>query len=268
MLGFAQIAPLPKSPGHVALVSAARQVRPGSTFEVALDFKMRPGWHIYWENPGESGQAPSVDWHLPKGWKAGPIEWPTPKRLDTAGVVTYAYENSTMLLTKISVPAGTTSGRRKISGRVSWLVCREGCIPAKADVSTSVEVGPRNVPAMGLAATFELEKIKRFPRAATGIEPSATRTKDTVMLTLTPRAPVTTVPSNIQFFPADTTVEPSAPQPATKRGRDLVLQLKVSSYAPAKIDRLRGLLVTPSGSATEIGARAIVIDIPLLRTKA
>src|ERR1700730_16588940 len=62
------------------LVSEVSAVGPGQVFWVALELNIRDGWHTYWRNPGDSGQATSLAWQLPPGFTAGDIVWTTPDR--------------------------------------------------------------------------------------------------------------------------------------------------------------------------------------------
>ncbi|MDG2051795.1 MAG: protein-disulfide reductase DsbD family protein, partial [Myxococcota bacterium] len=39
------------------LVDAAT-VAPGARVRIGVLFELQPGWHIYWQNPGDSGAAP------------------------------------------------------------------------------------------------------------------------------------------------------------------------------------------------------------------
>ena len=70
----------PVQTGHieVELVSQEAGVAPGSTVYVALRQKIQPGWHTYWRNPGDAGDATRIVWTLPAGWTAGDFVWPTP----------------------------------------------------------------------------------------------------------------------------------------------------------------------------------------------
>ena len=58
------------------LVSEVSSIAPGESFWVALEFNIRDGWHTYWRNPGDSGQATSLKWQLPPGFTAGPGRGP------------------------------------------------------------------------------------------------------------------------------------------------------------------------------------------------
>src|SRR6202051_3188154 len=53
------------------LASEVSTIAPGQLFWVALEFNIRDGWHTYWRNPGDSGQATALQWRLPPGVTAG-----------------------------------------------------------------------------------------------------------------------------------------------------------------------------------------------------
>jgi thiol:disulfide interchange protein DsbD len=72
------------------LVSDTDTVAPGKPFRVALRLQLAPGWHTYWRNPGDAGAPPELTLDLPPGSQAGGIEWPTPRRIPEATLMTYA----------------------------------------------------------------------------------------------------------------------------------------------------------------------------------
>src|SRR5262245_5129872 len=59
--------------------------RPGQTVWAGVQLRMSPGWHTYWRNGGDSGAPTTIQWTLPAGVTAGPIEWPVPELSETAG---------------------------------------------------------------------------------------------------------------------------------------------------------------------------------------
>ena len=73
-------APPIEDPVKARLVAETGSIAPGETVWVALHLEMRPGWHVYWRNPGDAGLPPEIAWTLPPGFTAGEIAWPTPER--------------------------------------------------------------------------------------------------------------------------------------------------------------------------------------------
>ena len=49
------------------LISEVDAIAPGQSVWVALELDIRDGWHTYWRNPGDSGQATELRWTLPAG---------------------------------------------------------------------------------------------------------------------------------------------------------------------------------------------------------
>src|SRR5581483_10707156 len=96
-LGVLRAEPSKIPHGTVELISAVESIQPNSTFQVGLLFHLEPGWHIYWKNPGDSGQRPRLKWDLPEGLTVGEIEWPTPKRLPVGPLLDYGYEGQVLL---------------------------------------------------------------------------------------------------------------------------------------------------------------------------
>jgi DsbC/DsbD-like thiol-disulfide interchange protein len=88
-----------------SLVACATSIQPGRPFTVALRLQHAPHWHTYWINPG-IGYPSSLAWHLPPGFTAGDIQWPTPELLKTAtGEVTgNGYLGDTLLMVTLTLP--------------------------------------------------------------------------------------------------------------------------------------------------------------------
>jgi DsbC/DsbD-like thiol-disulfide interchange protein len=111
-------------------------------FYVGVKLTIAPGWHIYWKNPGDAGVPTLVRWTLPAGYHAQELQYPVPERLDDpGGIVTYGYEGSVMLIARIvsDVPsAATASVGSALSANVSWLVCKEECVPGKVLLSLTM----------------------------------------------------------------------------------------------------------------------------------
>ncbi len=133
-------------PAHakVELISEVSSIAPGQSFQLGVRFELEPHWHIYWQNPGDSGQPPSVKWGLPPGFEAGPIDWPFPERLNNGALTDYGYQGTVLLPVALRVPQHTSAGPLTFSAAVHWLVCRDVCIPEKSTLSLSLPV--RNSP--------------------------------------------------------------------------------------------------------------------------
>jgi thiol:disulfide interchange protein len=128
----------------VDLVNLTPDIRPGEKALIAMRFRCDPHFHIYWKNPGDAGQSPTVEWQEKSGTTVGAFVWPGPKMLDQSGVYNFVYEDETLLLMEVAVPAGA-KGALTFKGKAEWLECDDsGCWPHDRQVELTVQVGPGN----------------------------------------------------------------------------------------------------------------------------
>jgi len=142
------VAPLPAQPvsakhARVELLSQPSAVASGQYLDLGVHFTLEQGWHIYWINPGDSGQPPAFQWQLPPGFTAGEIEWPLPRKLQSSPTLAdYGYSDDVLLIIPVRVPADKSQARRLDLGvHAKWLICREVCIPDHAELKLNVPEG-------------------------------------------------------------------------------------------------------------------------------
>jgi len=242
--------------GTVELVSEQRSVQPGHAFLLGLHFRLEQGWHIYWINPGDSGEPPRLEWNLPAGLRAGDIEWPAPHRLPIPPLMDYGYEGEVLLPVGIENTAGlAVGGAVTLVADMKAIVCREVCIPAKAHLSLSLPVRaerPRESAegrAMFSAARKALPKLAPANWRATVKDLG-----DSFEL----RVYTGQTTSQAWFAPLELLViENAAPQKTASTRAGVRLILKKSDQLLKPISRLRGVLVLPAG-AYLIDARVAV----------
>jgi thiol:disulfide interchange protein/DsbC/DsbD-like thiol-disulfide interchange protein len=141
------------------LIPETTRVTPGKPFLVALHLHMDAGWHTYWINFGDAGLPTKIEWTLPPGFTAGPIQWPVPEIHMMGGLTTYGYAGDAYLLTTITPPPSPAPGPVKIKAHATWLVCQEECIPGKADLSLDLDFN------RGTGGTENPEREKFFAAA-------------------------------------------------------------------------------------------------------
>jgi thiol:disulfide interchange protein len=152
------------SPAHhtqAKLLLSADTAKPGDTILAGVDLKMEPGWHTYWKNPGDAGMATEIKWQLPPGIAAGEIEWPLPQKFPPIEVTTYGYTNEVMLLVPLAIETNSNlpEGQVTLKANVSWLECKDVCIPANQNVEIKLNIGSETKTSAD-AATIDLWKSK------------------------------------------------------------------------------------------------------------
>jgi thiol:disulfide interchange protein DsbD len=129
------------------LTDAPSPIIPGHPFLATVVLDLQPGWHTYWQYPGDSGLPPKVEWKLPEGWKGGPLEFSVPEQYSEPGdMVIYGYEGRQLLRAVITPPNDLPKNQTfNLKANVSWLACKELCVPGAGEVSTEV-LGPTDGP--------------------------------------------------------------------------------------------------------------------------
>jgi thiol:disulfide interchange protein len=137
---------------QVQLLLSADTAKPGDTIWAGVDMKMEPGWHTYWKNPGEAGMATKIQWQLPPGITAGEIQWPLPEKLPPAEVTTYGYNNEVMLLVPLKLASDLKPCPLDLKAKVSWLECKEECVPGSANVEANLNIHNESKPSVDATA--------------------------------------------------------------------------------------------------------------------
>jgi thiol:disulfide interchange protein DsbD len=176
-----------------------------------------PGWHTYWQNPGDAGMPTSIVWHLAAGWSASEIEWPAPERLPSGPLASYGYVGE-LVLPMVLTPPPDWDGRAAahLSASVSWLACSASCIPEKAELSLDLPApaDPRAVP---LLRHF----LNRTPEAFAFTTAQVRRSADRFELVLSPAA-------GGEFFPEmEELIDPGEPPRVHREGHATVWSTKL-----------------------------------------
>ena len=124
------------------MLAESYSMNPGDELLVGFKFTLNPGWHTYWENPGDAGEGASIKWNLPNDVVASKILWPGPERIPVEPLMTFGYEDEVVLLTKISTSAASAIPLN-LNAQVSWYTCKEICIPQEAEVSIPIKLGSK-----------------------------------------------------------------------------------------------------------------------------
>jgi thiol:disulfide interchange protein/DsbC/DsbD-like thiol-disulfide interchange protein len=278
LLGLALFAPAvyPLSGNTVAtdnvrarLLSEQDSLAPGQSVWVALELDIRDGWHTYWRNPGDSGQATQIAWSLPPGLTAGDIEWTTPHRFVVAPLVNYGYAKHAMHLVKITAsPDLKAAAPLGLKAKASWLVCADVCIPESAALDLNLPVtaagGPKD-PAV--AALFDRARSE-LPGAAPAAS-SARIVDGQLVITLGKEWGETLSRiKSLAFYPFDDgVIEYAAPQTLSRRDGAVDLAVKLG-YQPPRSGNVRGILIATEegGAPGQSGAEAMEVPIEIAAT--
>ena len=248
---------------EVELVASRTAFRPGEAVTVGLRLKGEPHWHHYWKNPGDAGLATSIEWSLPAGFVAGPIDWPRPHYFETSGLASFGYEGHVVLPVVIQTPADFDGDAVTLKADVAWLACADVCIPGFADltltlpvadeglagtaataVATDVATESHKTPARDVrwAALFDRAAADR-PTPAPAGSVAAAANGSQLTLTVT-GGPASIDHDAIYFFPNDSEVIEYGQAPAvTEADGRLTIVLQIAKLRTSPIESVAGVLV-------------------------
>ncbi len=233
------------------LVPGAKLYTGAQGNQAGLYFKMQPGWHVYWQNAGDAGEPPAIDWTLPKGLTAGPLQFPAPTRLPVGPLMDYGYENEVLFPFKLNAAPSAKTGPGDLRAHVTWLVCSSVCIPGKADLELTRPIARGPAPPTPEPQLFQ-QFLSRLPQPLPA--------SDRAVFQPTPngfRLAVTTGQreSRAQFFPSDqTVVDNPSPQKLTPTAQGLLLTLKKDANISGNPSHLNGVLELSGGRSYQIAA--------------
>ncbi len=241
--------------GTVDLVAEDQWIAPGHQSYIGLHFQLEKGWHIYWINPGDSGQPPQAEWSLSKGLTAGEMEWPAPQRLGASTIADFGYDAAVTLLVPIRAAATLQPNQpAQLGAELRVLVCREICIPGKAHISLSLPIESMPPEPDGSTRDLFVAARKSLPREMPNDwKISAIDANDSFTLTINSGREF----HQAAFFPLEESqIDNSAPQKLQPLATGLRLTLRKSDQLLKPIRRLKGVLEVSRN-------QSYVIDAPV-----
>jgi len=240
------------------LVSEVNTVAPGQSFWVALVLSIPDGWHTYWRNPGDSGQATSLAWRLPPGFTAGDIVWTTPHRFEIPPLVNYGYAGRALHLVKVTAPKDLKTGTSAVlAAKASWLVCSDVCIPQDADLQVTLPVSASTGAVDPADAALFAAARSELPSPQLGA--TTARIRDgRLVITLGKGWGDLGQIQSLAYFPYDEgSIEYAAPQTLTRTADGVELAMKAGDQPPAGV--VRGVLLATEQS----GAARITVPLEI-----
>ncbi|MDH3583651.1 MAG: protein-disulfide reductase DsbD family protein [Phycisphaerae bacterium] len=268
-VGAADLSDTAVPPAIFSLVSEAATIVPGKPFTVGIHIRHAPGYHTYWKNPGYVGLPTSLQWQLPPGFKAGPIQWPTPQRT-TMGVYTvWGYERDTLLLVDIKPPVALPNGGKvRLGVKARWMACARTCCPSFSDLSLTLPVTAKPAWDHTWRRAFATARALQ-PRRLEAWQVTGERDERGYRLRISPRGKVNKAVRDVYFYADHSQVNSNRPQTLVREGRDLILRLpaidREIDYAPAPDPNvLHGVLYTPNGWLPGAEGKSMRVRVKLL----
>ena len=170
------------------LIPASLEIGPGEEVFVGVHLTLEPGWHVYWENPGDSGLPTTAQVSGPEGFEISPVLYPAPITLPQPGGLTcYGYEETACLFVRVTAPKELKGESFELTAEVQWLVCEELCFYGEAQLTTTLQ--RRTEDAVGETDPRLTPHLRRLPQPLSTwpgatIKLGGTLSKPTALITL------------------------------------------------------------------------------------
>ena len=130
--------------GEVRLVSAVSAMGDLEALPLGLEFRLAPGWKIYWRTPGEAGLPPTLDLQMANGAPLqSQIEWPVPKRFNVFGFDNFGYADAVIL--PVAVRGYDRGAALQLRGQIEALICSDICVPLAGVLRLSASLRQRTL---------------------------------------------------------------------------------------------------------------------------
>ncbi|WP_367606917.1 protein-disulfide reductase DsbD family protein [Legionella sp. W05-934-2] len=201
----------------VRLLSEYQAVDGKSPFWLLVEFDIKPGWHTYWQNPGDSGTPPDFQWHLPEGWKASSIHWLPPSKIPAGPFINYGYSGKAYHLVKVKPKPVSADGIIQLELKAEWLVCEVECIPENADLVINLRGALENEPSESFDQINALVAKTQLP----SLNATASLNQDSMQLQFK-----SSDSGETYFFPLQQgIIEPAQKQHITNKDGDTLLSM-------------------------------------------
>ena len=250
---LAGLTPARAAAPHIQPVLLAEsEVAPGSHVTLAVLMQPAAGWHGYWLNPGDAGQALVIDWTLPRGASTAPLRYPVPGTLLVAGLMNHVYEHDYAVLVDLAVPADAVpSSTLTLTGKARWLACTDKiCVPEAADLALTIKVGQPG------ARDPRFDTWRAALPAPLGSQAKFALAGNTVRIAVPLPAAVRLDQPHL-FVSSEGVVDYAAPQQFLRVGDTLVVELPRGKFEPVRPDTVDAVLrLNPAGDGVAITATA------------
>lgn len=218
------------------LLLQKENISAGQEFFLALKLSLPSGGHVYWQNPGDSGEPIELKLKLPEGFREIQRYWPAPEKFTVGPFTEYGYKNQAYVVAKIKASENLKQGEVfVIDAKATWLFCHNECIPMSQDLSV-----------LGIGGKINERENKEISRVIQNMpkenkETLFFETPDTLILSLPAHKEV----KSAYFFSKNLKIlNYSATQNLKEAGGKFYLFMKKSDTMSAQpLDLLEGTLV-------------------------
>ncbi len=232
----------------IRIIAEKTPLLPNSEIIIATEITLDPHWHVYWENPGDSGLPVNIEWVAPDGFEFSDISWATPEKISYDGLANYGYYNKVTLLQTLKTPDILP---KNITANISMLICNEICIPENHSISINLrELGNQD------NSDYIKAAQEKLPTKLNG-DFEYFEQDNNLIISLKPDD-ISMLQGDIEFFPLDWGVIKNSAMPSIKiNGDEIIISHERGDQELSEISDLKGLIVVDGDIGYSMTAKPI-----------
>lgn len=104
---------------------------------ILFQLNIKDHWHTYWRNPGDSGLPTKIEIETKDNVKVSETIWPEiPEKIPFDDMANFGFSDQQNIILKLITDK--TEKVIDLKAKVSWLVCKEECIPQDTTISLKI----------------------------------------------------------------------------------------------------------------------------------
>lgn len=220
------------------IVSKQETLHASEPFEIGVAFRIDPGWHIYWDNAGDSGYKTSIEWTFDKKVKILKENvTPTPEVFNSDGIVDYGFKRNVLYSTTAQLEDDPKAFSIFVEADIKYLICKDICLPGETKISKAFTLGTDNEPSIN-AGMFLIQE-ERLAKEDESLTISSIVEGEKYKILIDGL----NAPENIHFIPQhEGLIVDSAEQTLSTSGTATVLSITKDTKSKKEFTELEGIL--------------------------
>jgi DsbC/DsbD-like thiol-disulfide interchange protein len=244
----------------VEVIPQNQYIKNNDSVLIAFKFKMQKHWHIYWVNSGDSGLPTEVKLTLKAGISESELMYPVPEKIPFSGYTNYGYNDEVILFKKIYIAKETDYKFIVLPIKISWLVCKEICIPQDTTISVKFVVTNEKVHNINWSKNLD-SLYNSLPQQNKNFAVKAQKNKDEVTVRFKNEKLHEIDFTNVEFLPFASSIYDYKEKPKVILDKGFYsIKLIMDKNRYEEPEKLRGILIGRKGQFGDINSNSLEIN--------
>jgi len=237
----------------VDILSQSNVFVAGEQLLVAVEVSPKEQWHTYWRNAGDAGLPTVINFQLPKGVELIDTFWQIPNKFFFEGMANYGYSNKHYIFHKLAFSDELSDEIINLTVIVSWLICKDVCLPGKDTISIDLFKGSELIPNKKFNDLFTHLPIVSNKTIESNLLDNKLLINALEINNILKLFSLEKINNNILFIPyEDGYIDNSQEQEIVSINGEDYLEIKLAKFRTADPDEIKGIFRISDHQAIEV----------------